>query len=365
MLRPFRPEEIYDAATDDAAFEQLAATLAASIDARSAAFHWKDFREDSEEVSYSGYFSHEQMSVYERHFADADLWAAAVRQPDRVNRVWDCEQLVPSREYERARIYNEWVRPMGDDSFRAMGGALRTTTAIGEIGFHRGKGQPAFEPEAVRIVEDGLVHLRRMVAIRSKLDAAKRASASMSGSLDVIGHAVFTLDPSGRLIHCNLAGEEVLRRADGLIMLRRRLFAVHPADQTALQAAIGKAAAAREVEASSLLIQRGRGRPYELSLLSSVAGGRRQVVVVLTDPEGRDVTLPMRLRDLYGLTAAEGEVAVRLAEGASPATLADERAVTVGTIHSQLKVIFVKLGCRRQSELVAIVGNLPRLQSRR
>lgn len=364
MLRPFRPEDIYDAAADDEAFDQLAATLARLIDARSAAFHWRDFREGTEEVSYSGYFSHDQMAVYEQHFADADLWSAAVSAPDRINRIWDCEELVPSRIYEGGRLYNEWVRPMGDDSFHAMGGVLRTGTAIGEIGFHRGKGQPAFEPEAVRIVEEGLVHLRRMVAIRSKLEASRQLSASVSGSLDAIGHAVLTLGPSGLLLHCNAAAEIVLRRADGITLRGGRLCASMPADNAALQAAIARAVAPGG-EAGGLLVERRRGRPYELSILSANIKDKRQILIVLTDPDGRDTSLPTRLRALYGLTAAEADVAIRLAEGASPAILAEERRVTVATVHSQLKAIFVKLGCRRQSELVAIVGSLPRLQGPR
>jgi DNA-binding CsgD family transcriptional regulator len=361
MLQPFRPETIYDAATDDEAFEQLASTLAAAIGARSGVFHWKDFREATEEVSYSGYFSIESMVRYEQHFADADLWSAAVKRPERINQVWNLDALVPVGEYKSGRLYNEWIRPMGDDSFHAMGGAFRTDTAIGEIGFHRGKGQGAFDEEAVRIVKDGFSHLRRMLEIRSKLGGSRRLAQSASAALDFIGHGIITLQSTGQVLHCNLAAEAVLRRADGLTLHNGRLQARHPGDQAALHAALDRAAAPSSCHASAALIRRAEGRPYEVSIISAWVEGRRQLILVLADPDARNLGLLARLRDLYGLTPAEGEVAICVADGMTPPQIAAKRRVSIATVHSQFKTIFSKLGCGRQSEVAAMVSNLPRL----
>lgn len=362
MLQPFRPETIYDAATDDEAFEQLAATLASAIGARSGVFHWKDFREATEEISYSGYFATEDMARYERHFADADLWSAAVRQPERINQVWNLDALVPVGEYESGRLYNEWIRPMGDDSFHAMGGAFRTETAIGEIGFHRGKAQGAFPDEAVRIVEDSISHLRRMLEIRSKLGGSRRLAQSASAALDLIGHGIITLQQTGQVFHCNLAAETVLRRADGLTIHNGRLQTRRPGDQAALQAALDRAAAPNACQASAVLVHRAGGRPYEVSIISACVEGRRQLILVVADPDARNLGLLDRLRDLYGLTHAEAEVAICVADGMTPPQIAARRNVSVATVHSQFKTIFSKLGCGRQSEVVAIVSNLPRLR---
>jgi DNA-binding CsgD family transcriptional regulator len=363
MARAIRAEEIYDAATDDAAFERLAAAFAEAVDARSGVIHWRDFSEQTEQVSYSGYFSDEQMADYERHFAEDDLWSDAVNRPERLGRVWDCSGIVSPQAYENGRIYNEWIRPMGDDTFHCLGGALRTETVSGDIGFHRGRGQPAFDEAAVRVVEDGLVHLRRMVAIRSKLVAARRLTAQASASLDIFGHGILTLDTAGRLIHCNLAAEAILRGGDGLAVHARRLVAREPGDQSALQAALDRALAPDRPEAGGVLVQRSLGRPYELSILSTAADGQRQIVIVVTDPSNRNAGLHDRLRGLYALTAAEAEVAELLARGWPPRRIADHRGVSTDTIHSQLKAIFSKLGCRRQSELVAMISGLPQLLS--
>lgn len=364
MLGPIRPEAIYDAMVDDEAFGRLASDVAETIGARSGVIHWRDPQSETVEISYSGYFAEEHMAVYEREFADCDVWAAATAKLDCANRVWNCDALVSPESYESSRIYNEWIRPMGDDTFRCVGAVLRFDGGIGEMGFHRGKGQSAFDDETIRALEASLDHLRRMIVMRSRLAAAERLRASAATTLNAIGHAVFTLHPKGHLLHCNEAGETLLQRGDGLTLRDRRLVARLPADQASLQAAIDRALSPSAAQAGGLFINRVEGRPYELTLASvGVGAAGRQVVIIATDPEARDGTLPGRLAALYGLTAAEAEVAVRLSQGASLDRLAEERRVAISTVRSQLKSIAAKLGCGRQSEMVALINNLPRLHN--
>ena len=362
VLHSVRVEEIYDAAVDDDAFGQLASRLAEAVGARSGVLHWRDPSDGAEDVSYSGYFSYTQMAAFERDFADCDLWSAAIRQQDRTNRAWNCDEFVAPAVYERSRIYNEWIRPMGDDTFHCLGASIRTPSGIGEIGFHRGKSQPAFDDDTVQAVNAILVHFQRMVVIRSKLRAAGRTGAT----LDVTAHAVFTLGPQGRVLDHNAAADAMLRRDDGLMLRGDRLAARSTGDQNMLHAAIARATSAEGAEACALLVHRTEGPPYEVSVASvHKAGLGRHVVVLVTDRTARDASLESRVRNLYGLTQAEAEVAVRLTEGASVERLSTERGVAIGTVRTQIKSIAAKMGCSRQSELVANIGNLPRLHEMR
>jgi DNA-binding CsgD family transcriptional regulator len=103
-----------------------------------------------------------------------------------------------------------------------------------------------------------------------------------------------------------------------------------------------------------------------LSLLpiGSSHGGERLVLLTVTRESGHDATLEQRLCELFGLSPGEVYLAVRLAEGARLEELADERQVTIGTIRFQVKSIMAKMGCHRQSEVVALVSKLPRLWGR-
>ncbi|NML88680.1 helix-turn-helix transcriptional regulator [Sphingobium sp. TB-6] len=356
-----RTEEIYDAATDDAVFDRLASTLAEAVGARSGVLHWGRAPQHVAEISYSGYFSDAQMAVYDQQFQDDDIWGVALDRAEAINRVWNIEAFVPAQTYEGSRIYNEWIRGMGDDTFRCLGGMIQKDGTTGHIGLHRGRTQKPFSEGEVRAVQGSIDHIGRMFAIRSKLDRANHYGRSLHATLDMVGHAVFTLRPNGVLIDCNHLADALLRRADALSLRQRQLKARAPRDDEALQTALRGAAARQGGQASAIFVHREQGLPYVLSIASVRVGMERQIVVIVTDPADRDLSLTSRIRALYGLTRAEAEVAEALCAGRGLEELSQERGVALNTVRTQIKNIYVKLDCSRQSELVARIGALPRL----
>ncbi|WP_150291679.1 helix-turn-helix transcriptional regulator [Sphingobium estronivorans] len=356
-----RTEDIYDAATDDEAFGRLAATLADAVGARSGVLHWGLAPDHVAEISYSGYFSDGQMAVYDQEFQEDDIWSVALDRADHANRVWNVETLVPDRTYESSRIYNEWIRSMGDDTFRCLGGAIRRDGTTGHIGLHRGRTQRPFGAREEQAIQQSIGHVGRMFAIRSKLDRVRHHGRSLQATLDMLGHAVFTLRPDGRLIDCNRGADALLRRGDALLLRQRQVKARDPRDDDALQTALRAASARQGGQASAIFIHREGRQPYMLSIASVRVGAERQIVAIATEPDGQDGSLVSRIRALYGLTRAEAEVAQALCAGQGLEELSQARGVALNTVRTQMKNIYVKLDCRRQSELVARIGALPRL----
>ena len=356
-----RTEEIYDAVTDDAAFDALASTLAHALGARSGVLHWGVAANDIEEISYSGHFSDSHMAAYDVDFQNDDIWVEAMDRSAAVNQAWNCEEFVSAATYERSRIYNEWIRPMGDDTFHCLGAVVRQGGVYGKIGLHRGRGQNGFGAREVRTLQDSIGHIGRMFAIRSKLDQAKNYGRTLHATLDMVGHAVFVLRPSGALVECNRAGEAMLQRADALLLRQRQVKARDLIDDEALQTAIRAANAREGGQANALFVHRREGLPYILSLAPVRVGDARQILAIVTDPAQQDASLNSRIRALYGLTRAEAEVAEALSLGKPLEQLADERGVALNTIRTQMKNIYAKLDCSRQSELVARIRQLPRL----
>ncbi|HKY80952.1 MAG TPA: helix-turn-helix transcriptional regulator [Sphingobium sp.] len=358
-----RAEEIYDAATDDAAFDALASTLANAFGARSGVLHWGNGANEAEEVSYSGYFSPAHMATYDLAFQSDDLWAEAMDRPGSMNRAWDCERFVPAATYERSRIYNEWIRPMGDDTFHCLGGVVRQGQVQGKVGLHRGRAQKSFTAAEVQSLHASLGHISRMFAIRSKLGRATYYGRSLHATLDMVGHGVFILGPGGILTECNRAGERMLRRGDALLLRNRHVKARDVLDDDALQTALKAAAAADGSRASAIFLHREQGMPYVLSVAAARIGDVRQIILIASHPDDRDASLTSRIRALYGLTNAEAEVAQALTTGKPLEQLAAERGVALNTVRTQMKAIYAKLDCSRQSELVARISQLPRLGS--
>ncbi len=67
------------------------------------------------------------------------------------------------------------------------------------------------------------------------------------------------------------------------------------------------------------------------------------------------------LREHYGLTSAETEVANGLLTGFALKEIAALRKVTVGTVRDQIKSILAKTGTGKQAELVTLLMKLPKL----
>ena len=65
-----------------------------------------------------------------------------------------------------------------------------------------------------------------------------------------------------------------------------------------------------------------------------------------------------RLEHLYGLTRAEAEITIQLAQGDGLDAIAASRAVTLETVRTQLRTVYRKTGTHRQGELVFLVGVL-------
>lgn len=57
------------------------------------------------------------------------------------------------------------------------------------------------------------------------------------------------------------------------------------------------------------------------------------------------------LNAVYGLTAAETDIALYLAQGKTAERIAWTRSVAVGTVRSQIKTVLAKVGVSRQAEL--------------
>jgi DNA-binding CsgD family transcriptional regulator len=65
-----------------------------------------------------------------------------------------------------------------------------------------------------------------------------------------------------------------------------------------------------------------------------------------------------RLRQRYGLTVAEAEVALRLAEGLSTEEIALQRKASRNTVRNQVQALLWKMEARSRGDVIRIVSRL-------
>jgi DNA-binding CsgD family transcriptional regulator len=113
-------------------------------------------------------------------------------------------------------------------------------------------------------------------------------------------------------------------------------------------------ARAAEVVLSSGALQVRLLLPEQVQGAADESGAAAHAVVVLTR-RGADEGVRRALAVGFGLTAAETTIALLLAAGLSTAEISAARQASLNTVRNQIKAILSKTGCRRQSEVVALV----------
>lgn len=81
-------------------------------------------------------------------------------------------------------------------------------------------------------------------------------------------------------------------------------------------------------------------------------------LLVLNPIDMKGQPSPELLRSLFDLTAAESNVARKLAAGLSVETIAEEGGVSINTVRTQVRKIIEKTGCKKLPEVVSMISNL-------
>lgn len=358
-----RREEIYDALLDEEALDEFPARMAEAFGARSCVLHWCRADGSDETVAMNDYYTPEQMADYSANFAEHDLWTLRGLQPHNLNRAINCDDLVPASEFERSVFYNDWIRAMGDDTFHCMGMVAGTSLGGGCVGLHRGRGQGTFSDQALAEFEQNVADLGRMLSVRGRMAALRQRNAALEDGLDALGDALLIVAADGRLVHANASGEALLDGRDGLFVLGGKVRAPNGSSEP-LRTLIAQAADRAGGQAGAMPVPRPNGTSHAVTVspLRTEQGARHVLLAVRFERAGSN--LPGRLRQLYGLSSAEAEIAAALGQGRAPEEIAGERGVALGTIRFQIKRLAQKMGVSRQVDIARLVNALPNLRDR-
>lgn len=178
-----------------------------------------------------------------------------------------------------------------------------------------------------------------------------------------LGYAGFLLDPQRRVVTHNQFAEEQL--GDGLNLNGAHVVATDRQSDMRLQALIEAALEPTTpvVRAASV----GLRRDFRLPLVVRVLRlgphappnlNATMLLLLVADPEVRQVPSPDILAELFRLTPSEASVAGGIAAGKQLAEIAAERGVKVETVRVHSKSVFSKTSTRGQTELAALLTRL-------
>lgn len=241
---------------------------------------------------------------------------------------------------------------------------------------HRGVGKSPLDDARVAEVDRIRSHLERALRIHLRRQSSRPMSVAGHALLEVLPQGVIVVDETRRIAYSNPAGRELLERGGPLVDRDGRLDGADLRGSRELLASIrslglGGALVSGGGSDRALLRLSGAGRAVELLVFAIAVRPSATMRVFGDDPCAILIAHPLdataRLDPLivslaFNLTPAEARVAIAIAEGASPEEVATHRSVSLATVRTQLRCIFEKLGVRRQSDMVRMLLELPRLR---
>lgn len=208
--------------------------------------------------------------------------------------------------------------------------------------------------------------LEKATAICCRISMLETQRAAPLQALDRLDRGLLLMDRDSKVIVGNSVAWDILKQGDGLYLEFDGLRTSQPQESVLLRQMIRKAATAATEDKpfdSVLTVTRPSLRRALTLVITSIfqsAGcpARQEAATVFVcDPERKLHIDPSSLSRVYGLTKSEAGICVKLLEGESLETAADQLCISIDTARTHLKRIFLKTSTHRQPQLVALVLN--------
>jgi len=281
-----------------------------------------------------------------------------------VNSAVTLDDVVDREQFVHTKYYTDLLHPADTEHILGMNVTfLADKTAL--VTVSRKKEQGPFGLPEKLLLESLAEHLSRALSIFVRVDELAKEREVFGDALDQLRIGAILLDRSGRFLHANTTGNEILREQRGLALEDGLLVASAKDCRPALAALIDHALAAYE---------RRDGAHSEILKLSSAGGKSLQALArpsVHHSPIGKMsapaicvfVNLPEKhpapssdvIREVFDFTRTESVVVSMLLTGLTPKEIAHELGISLATVRTHMKSTFAKAGVGRQAELVSSV----------
>jgi DNA-binding CsgD family transcriptional regulator len=355
-------DEIYDALTDDEAFAALPARVQALVPGTRYCMMFSV--EDAGNIGFlvnTPRYTRAEADAFMRSDAEAkrNPFLEPILTGGLSNRALTSASFLSPSEFERTQYYDEVIRPFGDATTHFLFAKLDFRGGYSVLSLQRGRHEEPFSEAEVAAVQPYVTHLRRTLGMRAMLTMRDRSAAE---ALSLTSQAVLVTDPCGRLVMGNRQGEALLEPEGPLALRSGCVRARLPAADVRLQHLLDAAGRGVGGHGGAMLLQVDETRSLRVVVTPWRQGAGRQVVLLIDDPERRDLTTAKLLAGLYRFTAAEAGTVAALTEGLSPAEVAETRGVSLATIRTQIHHALRKSEARSLADLVRLAASLPKLR---
>lgn len=224
------------------------------------------------------------------------------------------------------------------------------------LSFQRCTGKPPFNASELNRLDSVQPHLARSLRLYLKIRGQQKQQSrqQLAQLLSGLGQSTLALEADGTLLFANDDGEQLLHSLTYLTLKQGRVMLqaekVNRQFQHALhQACIEKGG--KELTWHPFDVK--GGQHVRINILPFHCDAERTIALVLINTgENPSRLQPTALKEAFGLSPAETRVALAIFSGKTPAEYAAEHKLSIATVRTQLRNVFRKTDCTRQTELV-------------
>jgi len=261
----------------------------------------------------------------------------------------------------RSPYYQEFLRPHGLGHIMAH--CVGTFGAQScNLSLHRLAGETAFD--AGQAADISALHgaLNRSYALRHRLRSLKQAQAWQRAALDALSFPVMIVNQGCSVLQANRAAEAWMSQPSCPLSARDGGHAGRALLHIVRQAVGSPGEPARLASARLSFDTPHAGAICVAIPLAegdeTTTVGRYGTALLMIWPARPKAPAQQLLRQVFGLSPAEAQVAGLLAQGHAPQEIAELRSVGESTVRTHIKSIFQKTHVRRQHDLARLMTEL-------
>lgn len=267
--------------------------------------------------------------------------------------------IVDRRDRSRHEFYNE-VLPLSRTAHFCGTTLIRDSNMlVGLAVLRRAQEGEITEPQH-RFFKSIAPHVR--TAFRTQLLLQDHGVTMLAGALEALELTAFLCDRDGQVQTMTPSAEALVLSRSPLQLKAGRLSARYGASGQILSELIGQVAGWRPSNqppaSRQLVIRDSLDAPLALDIvpvpvLACQLDFQPRALVLVRDGQLRRENIKQLLAAAYGMTESESAVALLLADGLHPESIAAHRNVSSGTVRIQLKSLYAKCDVHSQIELLA------------
>ena len=228
----------------------------------------------------------------------------------------------------------------------------------GSFNIQRSTEQGEFSQQEFEAMSKVAPHLVRAAQISAKMNSLRRSAQLGNSVLDKLSVPILLLEENGKVVLTNRAAEQLIQQEPALKLTKDR-FTISINGVTISPCTPQKI--------TETLIRRSNNRkPLRMTSMPLAANSalnttwqRPLCLLMFNDPELLPVSLSELLQTLFHLTLSEVRVCIAIGvDGLSPQECSEQSGVSITTTRTQIRGIYLKMGVKRQVELVKVLTML-------